>query len=111
MSTRATKGTQLVGAINIGGKKTVKGVLNSTVAIDPGSIAAATRAAVTFTLTGAKAGDALVLQPPAGLHDDLLFVGCEVTADDTGTVYLYNPTGSAIDDASATWRYTLLDLT
>lgn len=82
-----------------------------TVSIDPGSIATVTRAGTTFALPGAKAGDVLVMQPPAALNDDLLFVGCDVTADDVGTVYLYNPTGSGIDDTARTWRWFLIDAT
>lgn len=108
MTTRATRGRQLVGAIHPGTGKALNNILSGTISIDPGSIGAASRVATNFTLTGAVAGDPLFMNPPAGLNDDLLFVGCAVTADNQGTVYLYNPTGAPIDDAAATWTYTSL---
>jgi hypothetical protein len=73
--------------------------------LNPPSIATVSRGSVTFTLTGARAGDAIVVNPPAGLNDDLVFCGAAVTANDTVTVYLYNPTGGAIDDTAQTWTY------
>jgi hypothetical protein len=82
-----------------------------TIAIDPPSVASVSRGAATATLTGAKVGDVVVLLPPAALNDDLVFCGADVTADDTLTAYLYNPTGGAIDDSSRTWRYLWLDFT
>lgn len=98
--------------ITIGsGGDVIKKVDTGTVSLDFASIAGTTRGSVTFTLTGAAAGDLIHMQPPAGLEDDLLFVGAEVTSANTVTVYLYNPTVSAIDAAAATWRYIWLDLT
>ena len=107
---RITKGEAAVGAIQIGTGDTVYGTDAGTVAINPASIATVSRAATTFTLTGAKAGDVLVMNPPANLNDDLLFVGCAVTGTDEGTVYLYNPTGEAINDTEKTWTYLRIDM-
>lgn len=89
----------------------VKKIASGTVNLDPGNIATVSRGTVTFTLTGAAAGDVIVMQPPATLNDDLLFVGAAVTAADTVTVYLYNPTGGGINDAALDWTYTWLDVT
>lgn len=89
----------------------IKQISMGTIAIDPGSIAATTKGKPTFTLTGAASGDRVIMEPPDGLHDDILFLGARVTAANTVTVYLYNPTGSAIDDGSLTWNYTWLDIT
>lgn len=85
------------------------GITKGTVSINPASIAATSRAATTFTVTGAASGDILIMSPPAGLNDDLLFVGARVTGTDQGTVYLYNPTGGAIDDGALTWDYVLIE--
>lgn len=93
------------------GGDTPKKFDTGTTSLDFASIAATTRGSVTFTLTGAAAGDMIHMQPPAGLEDDLLFVGAEVTGANTVTVYLYNPTAGAIDPAAATWRYIWIDLT
>lgn len=86
-------------------------VRSGTVSIDPPSIATVSRGAATFTLAGARDGDFIHVQPPATLNDDLIFCGAEVTANDTVTVYLYNPTGGAVDDTARTWRYVWFDLT
>ena len=51
------------------------------------------------------------MTPPATLNDDLLYVGARVTADDTVTVYLYNPTGGGIDDGALDWGWLWFDLT
>ena len=108
---RLTRGEAAVGALQIGDNDTVYGIEFGTVAIDPASLAATTRAATTFTLTGAKTTDIIIVNPPSDLNDDLLFVGAAVTAADTVSIYLYNPTGSAIDQASATFSYCWIDTT
>lgn len=108
---RYSKRKVLVGGLNIGGTSDVLGITAASIAIDPGSIAATTRLAVTFTITGAAVGDFLSMTPPSGLNDDLLYVGCDITGADEGTVYIYNPTAGAIDDGSFTWDYLWYDLT
>jgi hypothetical protein len=84
----------------------------STVAIDPGSIAATTRGTATGTLTGAAAGDAVVaIGIPSGLDDDLIYMGADISAGNTVRIYLYNPTGGAIDDGSNNWDFLWWDVT
>lgn len=100
-------GVQLLGGLQVGG---VNGtacyrIVAGTVAIDPASINATTTGAPTFTLTGAKAGDVVLMVPPAALEDDLVPKGARVTADNTVTLYLYNGSGGAVDGASLTWTY------
>jgi hypothetical protein len=106
---RITKGDAAVGGLVIGTGDTVYGTDAGTVSINPASIGATTRVGTTFTITGAKVGDILVMNPPAALNDDLIFAGCAITADDTATVYLYNPTAGSIDDAAQTWSYLWID--
>lgn len=109
---KITGGTAIVGGLQVGrGGDVLKGIDGGTIAIDPGSIAATTRLGVTFALAGARSGDAVIMSPPATLNDDLIFEGSRVTADDTVTVYLYNPTAAAIDDVSGTWNFLWIDLT
>ena len=76
-----------------------------TISVNPGSISATSRGSVSVTLTGCDVTDRVTLQPPATLNDDLLFVGCRVTAADTLTIYLYNSSGGSIDDAALNWDY------
>ena len=107
---RITKGEASVGAMQIGSGDTVYGTDAGTISLDPASINATTRGSVTFTLTGARAGDIIVMNPPATLNDDLVFCGATVTADDTVSVYLYNPTAGSINDTATTWTYLWIDM-
>lgn len=88
----------------------IREISTGTISIDPPSIATVTRGAPTFTLTGAAAGDFVVMLPPSTLNDDLCFVGADVGAN-TVTVYLYNPTAGPIDDTAKTWRWLWFDTT
>lgn len=108
---RLTKGTALVGALQVGTENSVYKIDFGTTSLNPGSIGATTRGTVTFTLTGASTTDIIVMNPPAGLNDDLLFVGAAVTSANTVTVYLYNPTAGSIDDGANTWSYLWIDTT
>ena len=42
------------------------------------------------------------------MNDDLIPKGCAVTGTDTVTIYVYNPTAAAIDDAAQTYQVLLL---
>jgi hypothetical protein len=108
---RLTRGEASVGALQIGTNDTVYGIEFGTVAIDPANLNATTRGATTFTLTGAATTDIIIVNPPADLNDDLIFAGAAVTAADTVTIYIYNPTAGAIDQASATFSYCWIDTT
>lgn len=85
-------------------------VATGTAAVNFDSIDAAKTGSKTFTLTGAATGDVVVINPPA-LTTGLVFAGAAVTGANTVTVYAVNTTGSAIDEASATFRYLWFDLT
>ena len=108
---RISKGEVAVGALQVGDNDTVYGIEFGTATIDPANLAATTRGATTFTLTGAATTDIIIVNPPSTLEDDLIFCGAAVTAADTVTIYLYNPTGSAINGASGTWSYCWIDTT
>lgn len=116
MPNRLTKGKALIGSvaassIAIGGGTPIKKVTVGTIAINPASLATLTKAATTFTLTGAAAGDVVLMVPPAALEDDLIPAGSVVTATDTVSVYLYNASAGPVDGASLTWTYIWYDLT
>lgn len=89
----------------------IKQISIGTVALDPASLAALTKANTDFTLTGAADGDVVLMVPPSDLEDDLLPCGAVVTAANTVSVYLYNGSDSAVDGAEKTWTYIWLDLT
>jgi len=108
---RISRGEVSVGALIVGDNDTVYGIEFGTVAVDPASINATTRGATTFTLTGAATTDIIIVNPPSTLDDDLIFAGAAITAADTVTVYLYNPTAGAINQAEATFSYCWIDTT
>jgi hypothetical protein len=108
---RLTKGEAAVGALQIGDNDMVYGIEFGTVEIDPANLNATTRGATTFTLTGAATTDIIIVNPPSDLNDDLIFAGAAVTAADTVTIYLYNPTAGAINQAAATFSYCWIDTT
>lgn len=80
--------------------------LTATATLDFASIAAATTANLTITVTGAAVNDAVLLGPPATLEAGLVATGY-VSAANTVTVRVANVTAGAIDPASATWRATI----
>lgn len=95
--------------IAIGSGTVISKVLKGTVTIDPASINATTFSSQTFTLTGAATGDSLILNPPAaGLTAGLFVLQCFVSSANTITICFYNSTGAPIDQASASWNYTLI---
>jgi hypothetical protein len=91
------------------GSKTLGGVLSGVVSVNPPSILATSRASVSVTIAGVKAGDLVVMEPPATLNDDLIYCGCEAGA---GVVYvnIYNPTGGAVDDTAKDWNYRIIQV-
>ena len=108
---RISRGEVSVGGIVGSTGDVTYGLDFGTASVDPASIAATTRSSVTFTLTGAKTTDIIIVNPPADLNDDLIFVGAAVTAANTVTIYLYNPTASAINETSKTFSYCWIDTT
>lgn len=105
---RSTRGENLAGAFRAGSGRKISKVFNATVSVNPASLAATTKAGTAVTVTGVAVGDLVVVEPPAALEDDLIFCGARVTGADEVTVYLYNPTGGAIDAAAANWDFRVI---
>lgn len=81
--------------------------LDGSASLDFPSIAAGSTAELNITVTGATAGDRVILGPPSTLNAGLMVTGY-VGSDNTVTIRLHNTTGGAIDPASATWRVSVL---
>jgi len=81
-------------------------VVSGTVSVNPGSISTVTRGSVDVTITGIHTNDRIILHPPTALNANLLYCGCDITATNTLTIYLYNKSGGSIDDGANTWKYT-----
>lgn len=86
------------------------GFLTATAALDFPSIAAAAKADLTITVTGAAVGDAVILGLPAAPAAGLVFNGF-VSAANTVTIRASNTSSGAVDAASATYRATVLKST
>jgi len=92
------------------GGTVIKTIKTGTGAIDLGSINDGATGSGTVTITGAASGDAVLVNVPA-LTTGLAFAGAAITATDTATLYFVNSSGSPIDEGSATFRWTWIDLT
>lgn len=78
--------------------------LVGTGTIDLGSIAAGAVSTFTITVTGCRVGkqQSVAVAGPPALEANLMAWGI-VTADNTVTIRVHNPTAGAIDPVSATW--------
>lgn len=74
---------------------------------NPASIAAGAVGTVALTITGAKTTD-LVFITSRAIATGLVVMEATVTADDTVTVGLFNPTAGAVDDAASDFDYLLV---
>jgi hypothetical protein len=77
-------------------------VLTGSKTYDAASLAASATATTTVTVTGAALGDYAI--PSLGVSAAGLVVSAYVSAADTVTVVLFNPTAGAVDLASTTLR-------
>lgn len=89
--------------IEINNGTAIDGHVSNTATLDFGSTASGACSELTITVAGAVANDTVTLGPPAAIEAGLTWSGF-VSAADTVTVRVCNPTGGAIDPASATWR-------
>lgn len=95
--------------LELGGGTTITKILKGTCTVDLPSVADADVGEATVTVTGAVAGDIVILIPPtAGLTAGLAVCGAQVSAADTVKVRVVNGSGGAIDEASGTWYYLLI---
>lgn len=107
----AVTGDTTTATLKVGASGTVvKTIKSGTGAIDLGEIAGGATGSGTITITGAAAGDALIVNVPA-LTTGLAFAGSNITGANTATLYFVNATASPIDEASATFNYAWIDLT
>jgi hypothetical protein len=91
---------------------TLKRMFKKDVAIDPGSIAAATSTEQAVTIPGVEVGDIVIAMAPASLENDIAVSAIRVSAADTVQLRFSNiDNTNAIDGASRTWTFLVLDLT
>ncbi len=85
-------------------------VLHATKACSITSIATLTQTSFTATVTGAAVGDRVVATPPDAL-DARISVFARVTAANTATIYLNNPSASTATLATGTWSIAVISAT
>lgn len=100
-------GIQPLDAIQVGGVNgtPIWRIATGTATIDPANILTVAQGAPTFTLTGAKVNDVVIVVPPQTLDPKSALIGARVTSNDTVTVYINNPSAASSDSASGTWQY------
>lgn len=82
-------------------------ILQGSATLNFGSISAGAVATDTITVTGAVAGDCVMVGVPAGFNAGLTW-SPHVTGANTVTLRVHNTTGGAIDPASATFKATVV---
>ena len=93
---------------SFGGGTDVDRIYHASASVDLPSIAATTTGNATLSVTGATTDMKCFLMPSNAMNDDLIPKGCAVTGANTVTIYVYNPTAAAIDDAAQTYQVLLL---
>lgn len=94
-------------AIGTGGTVITKIQKGTIASVNPDEIASGAAAEITVTITGAAAGDALVINPPAALEAGLIVGSARVTDTNEAKFRIFNAAGEAVNAASATWTYIL----
>jgi hypothetical protein len=80
-----------------------------TATVIPGTVSGGAVATVTVTANGAQTTDYVIPLPPSNLDTGLVPVGAYVSATNSISVRLYNPTTAAITDTTGkTWRFLVV---
>lgn len=103
-----------VDAVQIGDQSqgaVIKRFIQKAVTVDlPSCSAATTTNSAGITVTGARAGDLVLVSIPSGLNAGLGVASAYVSADDTVIIRIINATAGALDPASASFVITVIGL-
>jgi hypothetical protein len=91
----------------VGSGATISKILSASASLNFGSISAASQADLTITVTGAAAGDEVIMALPAAPAAGLVF-NAFVSAANTVTIRASNITASPVDPAAATYGVIVL---
>ena len=80
---------------------------SGTVSVTPGAMTTGAKVTTLISITGVKASDHVVLEPPAALETGVVWVGQRVV-DGGVNVDLYNPTAGTITPTARNWTYKLI---
>jgi hypothetical protein len=104
-------GPHAAGGIGTTGSPVPINKISSVVAsVTPGAVPTNTAYSTTVTLTGARAGDAIIAIPPTGLEG---FSGwaAYVSANDTVTLKISNLSAVTVTGAARNWTFLWIQLT
>ncbi len=76
--------------------------------VDPASQSANATANTSVAVAGVKVGDFIIAIPPATLEHGIIVQGCSCAVAGTILLRLSNVTGGAINPASATWGFLVV---
>ena len=85
-------------------RKSIAEIISYDATVDLTSIGATSYSEQTVTINGVTTNHAIIAIP-AGLTAGLYYVSARIVAANTVKVVLYNSTGGAIDEASASWSF------
>jgi len=91
----------------VGSGATIAKVLSGSASLNFGSIAAAAQADLTITVTGAAAGDEVIMGLPAAPAAGIVF-NAFVSAANTVTIRASNISAASVDPAAATYNVIVL---
>jgi hypothetical protein len=77
------------------------------VSLTPAEVAANVAPAQTFTVTGVKTGDTIIVTPP-GQTANVAIANAYVSAADTISIQFTNPTAGALTPAAGTHKITVI---
>ena len=98
-------------AENPTGETQIKQIMVYTPTINPASVASATSAEQTFTVTGLQAGDIVVAVNKPTATTGVGIVGARVSAADTLALTFMNSTAGAVDPASEVYTVVVMRAT
>lgn len=83
-------------------------IIKGTVSVNPAEIAAAASAETDVTISGAAAGDIVIVNIPASLEAGLVLSGARVKEANTVSIRLSNISAEAVNGAARDWSYVIL---
>jgi hypothetical protein len=107
-STHFTSIPDMMNGLKVGSGDTITKVLRGTVAVDLASVLTGAVTEATVTITGAVAGDTVIMTPPATFTAGLVATSARVSTTDTVKLRVANLSGGTVDEASGTWAYMLI---
>lgn len=108
---RLTRATAAVGGLVVGNGQAMHGIHYGSVSVDPPNIAAGAKGTATALIPEVSVGDMVLLSPPAGLNNGLIFGGATATGEGTVSVYITNAGTAAVNAGSADWGYLVFNVT